>query len=163
MALKQQNQMMATFSMASMTDVIFLLLIFFMVTSTYVFPTALEVNLPQSTQQTAVKPSIRVYLDAEGNLATVKGDDEPLPMPRERLADWLTIAMQQDPEATVALYADESVPYGRIVDILNVGADVNTKIVLATKPTATPVRMQTDETAADMQPGVLSGEFSNPE
>lgn len=49
MALKRQHDMMAMFSMASMTDVIFLLLIFFMITSTFVFPTALEVNLPQST------------------------------------------------------------------------------------------------------------------
>ena len=51
--------------MASMTDVIFLLLIFFMVTSTFIFPTALEVNLPQSSEQTALKPSKRVYLDSE--------------------------------------------------------------------------------------------------
>ncbi|MDE6099831.1 MAG: biopolymer transporter ExbD, partial [Paramuribaculum sp.] len=47
MALKRQYDMTSLFSMASMTDVIFLLLIFFMVTSTFVFPTALEVNLPQ--------------------------------------------------------------------------------------------------------------------
>ena len=52
--------MMAMFSMASMTDVIFLLLIFFMITSTFVFPTALEVNLPQSSVQTALKPGTRV-------------------------------------------------------------------------------------------------------
>ena len=65
MALKKQHDMMAMFSMASMTDVIFLLLIFFMVTSTFVFPTALEVNLPQSSEQTAIKPGTRVYLDKE--------------------------------------------------------------------------------------------------
>ena len=46
MALKRQHDMLSMFSMASMTDVIFLLLIFFMVTSTFVFPSALEVNLP---------------------------------------------------------------------------------------------------------------------
>ena len=63
MALKRQHEISATFSMASMTDVIFLLLVFFMVTSTFVFPTALEVNLPQSSEQTAIKPGTRVYLD----------------------------------------------------------------------------------------------------
>ena len=67
MALKRQHDMMAMFSMASMTDVIFLLLIFFMITSTFVFPTALEVNLPQSTVQTALKPGTRVYIDKDGN------------------------------------------------------------------------------------------------
>lgn len=65
MALKRQYDMTSLFSMASMTDVIFLLLIFFMVTSTFVFPTALEVNLPQSSEQTAIKPSTRVFVDKD--------------------------------------------------------------------------------------------------
>ena len=46
MALKRQHDLLASYSMASMTDVIFLLLIFFMVTSTFVSPTAFEVDLP---------------------------------------------------------------------------------------------------------------------
>ncbi len=68
MALKRQYDMTSLFSMASMTDVIFLLLIFFMVTSTFVFPTALEINLPQSSEQTALKPSTRLYIDKELSL-----------------------------------------------------------------------------------------------
>ncbi len=139
MALKRSDNLMASFSMASMTDVIFLLLIFFMVTSTFVFPTALDVNLPQSTQQTALKPTIRIYIDAEGNLATVSGDQEPMSMTTVELLPWLKLAQQENPEGVVALYADEQVPYGRIVEILNLGAVADVKIVLATKPTATPV------------------------
>ena len=50
--------------MSSMTDVVFLLLIFFMVTSTFVFPSAVEVNLPQSSQTTQLKPSSRIYIDS---------------------------------------------------------------------------------------------------
>lgn len=131
--------------MASMTDVVFLLLIFFMVTSTYVFPTALEVNLPQSTEQTALKPTIRIYIDAEGGLATVVGSDDPEPMDLASLPTWLQLATAQPADAeteveipAIALYADESVPYGKIVEILNIGAQLNLKIVLATKPTSTP-------------------------
>lgn len=138
MALKRPHQMMATFSMASMTDVIFLLLIFFMVTSTYIFPTALDVNLPQSTRQTALKPSIRVYIDGEGALYSVIGDAEPLPIDGQQLKPWLSLAHEQDPEAMIALYADESVPYGRIVEILNLGAEIDIKIVLATRPSVAP-------------------------
>lgn len=67
MALKRRNRIEASFSMASMTDVIFLLLIFFMVTSTFVFPNAIKVNLPQSKQQAAVKPLARVTIDASLN------------------------------------------------------------------------------------------------
>lgn len=145
--------------MASMTDVVFLLLIFFMVTSTYVFPTALEVNLPQSTEQTALKPVIKIYLDAEGNLATVAGDaDEPMPMTLQDLPTWLTLAASQAEEQNpaIALFADESVPYGKIVEILNAGSQVNLKIVLATKPTeqaaATPTASAAPQPAAGANP-----------
>lgn len=138
MALKRQHRAMAEFSMASMTDVIFLLLIFFMVTSTYIFPTALEVNLPQSSQQTTKKPNIRIAIDAEGNISTAMGDAERQPMQPGELKTWLLLAKEQSPEeTTVALYADESVEYGQIVNILNVGAEVDVPIVLATKPLRT--------------------------
>lgn len=134
MALKRQNNMMAAFSMASMTDVIFLLLIFFMVTSTYIFPTAMEVNLPQSSQQTTKKPTIRIAIDADGNISTAMGDAERQPMRPDELKTWLMLAKEQSPEASVALYADENVAYGEIVKILNVGAEADVTIVLATKP-----------------------------
>lgn len=125
---------MAGFSMASMTDVIFLLLIFFMVTSTFVFPTAIDVNLPESSQQTAIKPGTTVYIDANQNIFASYGGEEPQPMDNSTLVTFLRLTTTQDPEAYIALYADESVPYGRIVEILNIGAENNFKMVLATKP-----------------------------
>ncbi|MDE5941937.1 MAG: biopolymer transporter ExbD [Muribaculaceae bacterium] len=133
MVLKRQNQMMAAFSMASMTDVIFLLLIFFMVTSTFVFPTGLEVTLPQSTQQSAVKPGTRVYIDAEQNIFASAGEEAPQPLQIDALVTFLQLAQQQDSTGFIALYADETVPYGRIVEVLNAGASHNLKMVLATK------------------------------
>ncbi|MDE6144221.1 MAG: biopolymer transporter ExbD, partial [Muribaculaceae bacterium] len=71
MALKKSFQSLDTFSMSSMTDVIFLLLIFFMVTSTLIFPAAIDVNLPQSSEQTSLKPVTEVYIDAENKLYLV--------------------------------------------------------------------------------------------
>ena len=126
--------MMTVFNMASMTDVIFLLLIFFMVTSTFVFPSALEVNLPQSSEQTAVKPGTRVWIDKDLNLFAAFGDEEPKPLKSDELMTFLQLAQQNSPEAFIALYADEEVPYGKIVEILDKGARLNVKIVLATKP-----------------------------
>ncbi len=134
MALKKQHDMMAMFSMASMTDVIFLLLIFFMVTSTYVFPTALEVNLPQSSEQTAVKSSTRVYIDNELKLYASFADEEPQPIEANALLSFLRLAQEQAPETFIAIYADENVPYGKIVEVLDMGARNNLKMVLATKP-----------------------------
>ena len=117
-----------------MTDVIFLLLIFFMVTSTFVFPSALEVNLPQSSEQTAVKPGTRVWIDKDLNLFAAFGDEEPKPLKSDELMTFLQLAQQNSPEAFIALYADEDVPYGKIVEVLDNGARLNVKIVLATKP-----------------------------
>lgn len=134
MALKRQHNMMSGFSMASMTDVIFLLLIFFMVTSTFVFPTALEVNLPQSGEQTAIKPGTRVYLDKDFNIFAQFGDEEPQQVDENQLIAFLTLTRQQSPDSFIALYADESVPYGKVVEILDKSARANLKMVLATKP-----------------------------
>lgn len=122
--------------MASMTDVIFLLLIFFMVTSTFIFPTALEVNLPQSSEQTALKPSKRVYLDSEGRIfVSAVGDREPQEIADlDRLLTFLQLAAENPAEDYIAVYADEDVTYGRLVEVLDLGARNNLKMVLATKP-----------------------------
>ena len=50
------------------------------------------------------------------------------------LVTFLTLAKEQDPEGYIALYADKDVPYGKVVEILNIGAEHNLKMVLATKP-----------------------------
>lgn len=147
MALRRPHDMMAMFSMASMTDVIFLLLIFFMVTSTFVFPTALEVNLPQSSEQTAIKPDTRVYIDKEHRLYASFGDEEPQAIEPEALLAFLQLAQKSEPESFIAIYADEEVPYGKIVEVLDMGARNNLKMVLATKPTQT-----TPSAAANPQP-----------
>ena len=132
MSLKRTNNMMAAFSMASMTDVIFLLLIFFMVTSTVVFPTALEVNLPESSHQTALKPSTRVFIDSEGRMyVSVSGEE--LAEARAKAAP--------DTDDFIAVYADEEVTYGALVKVLDLGAQNNLKMVLATKPAPASARI----------------------
>lgn len=138
--------------MASMTDVIFLLLIFFMITSTFVFPTALEVNLPQSSVQTALKPGTRVYIDKDNNLFASFGDEEPQAIDQTSLLAFLQLAQQNEPEGFIAIYADEEVTYGKIVEVLDMGARNNLKMVLATKPAQLPAT-----------PAPAAGESTTPE
>lgn len=145
MALKRQNELLATYSMASMTDVIFLLLIFFMVTSTLVFPTALEVNLPQSSEQTAIKPGTRVYIDKDQKLYASFGETEPQPLAEDQLLTFLQLTQKQDSAQFIALYADEAVPYGKIVEVLDLTARHNLKMVLATKPASVNNQMLREE------------------
>ncbi len=144
MALKRQNTMMAAFSMASMTDVIFLLLIFFMVTSTFVFPTALEVNLPESSKQTALKPTTRVYIDKEGAIYVTADESEPAPVDLDSLLAFLQLqaAKPEGGDDYIAVYADEEVTYGTLVRVLDLGAQNNLKMVLATKPAPASARPQ---------------------
>lgn len=133
MSLKRPQDMLATFSMASMTDVVFLLLVFFMVTSAFVFPTALEIDLPQSTEQTPVKPARRVYIDAEGAYYVADAESAPVAVTADSLSVWLT-GLAADSVSTVAVYADAEVEYGKVVEVLNAGAACAVKMVLATRP-----------------------------
>ena len=134
MALKRRHKIDATFSMASMTDVIFLLLIFFMITSTIVFPNSIKVNLPQSNQQAAAKPLTRVTM----NYYIAFGNEAAQPVTYDQLVQKLAETPQHDTERFVALYADETVPYREIVKILNIANDNRLKMVLAAKPVHNP-------------------------
>ena len=126
--------------MSSMTDVIFLLLIFFMVTSTIIFPAAIDVNLPQSSEQTSDKPITEVYIDAEENFYLVEDRNDstqtlssPVQITPDELASRLIAIQQKDSTRSVALYADSMVNYGKVVGILDMAARQNLKMVLATK------------------------------
>ena len=94
MALKRRHKIDATFSMASMTDVIFLLLIFFMITSTIVFPNSIKVNLPQSNQQAAAKPLTRVTIDENLNYYIAFGNEAAQPVTYDQLVQKLAEAPQ---------------------------------------------------------------------
>lgn len=120
--------------MSSMTDIIFLLLIFFMITSTLVAPNALKVNLPHSRKQTTTQSVARVTIDAEQHIYASADGEKDVPVTLEQLPAVLQSARTDSTELFVALYADESVPYKNIVEVLNVANDNNFKMVLATRP-----------------------------
>lgn len=138
MALKKPFQRLETFSMSSMTDVIFLLLIFFMVTSTLIFPAAIDVDLPQSSEQTTDKPLTEVYIDSVANYYLVADRMDTAESRQRRVnEEELIVALHQiqakDSTRTIALYADERVEYGNVVKVLDMAARNRLKMVLATK------------------------------
>ena len=132
--LKRRAKISPAFSMASMTDLIFLLLIFFMITSTMVSPNAIKVLLPQGKQQTSAKPLTRVIINKELQLFVAFGNDKEQPISMEELAPFLQQCAEREPEMYVALYADESVPYREIVSVLNIANENKFNMVLATRP-----------------------------
>lgn len=140
MALKRNFQSLDTFSMSSMTDVIFLLLIFFMVTSTIIFPSAIDVNLPQSSEQTSTKPITEVYINADNELFLVADRNDStqvLGIPRKielaQLETELRNIQALDSTRAIALYADSVVDYGKVVRVLDVAARNKLKMVLSTR------------------------------
>lgn len=118
-----------------MTDIIFLLLIFFMITSTLVSPNALKVNLPQSKKQTTMQGVAYVTIDSLEHIYASADGKEEVELTLDSLGSFLSSARENDStDLFVSLYADEKVAYKNIVDVLNVANDYKFKMVLATRP-----------------------------
>lgn len=120
--------------MSSMTDIIFLLLIFFMITSTMVAPNAIKVLLPQSKKQSTVKAVSHVVIDKDLNMYVGIGNGEERPVTLDELPAVIGEVNTDSTEMFVSLYADESVPYRNVVEVLNVANENHFKMVLATRP-----------------------------
>ena len=135
MALKKRNKVEAGFSMSSMTDIIFLLLLFFVIASTLSSPNDIKLNLPESRSKSSTKQIIaKVAIDAEGKLSVAKGNQKPVPIEPKLLESYLLNMASQDSISFVALYADQNIAYKEIVRVLDIANQHGFKIVIATKP-----------------------------
>lgn len=128
MALKRSNKLSAAFSMSSMTDIIFLLLIFFMLTSTLVHPNALKLLLPQSSNQTSAKPntSVSITKDLRYYVETKRVDFD-------QLEPTLQAKLGENSEIYIALHVDETVPMKEVVRVMNIAKKNKYKLILATR------------------------------
>lgn len=133
MALRSRNKVDANFNMSSMTDIVFLLLIFFMVTSTLVAPNALKLLLPSSNSQTEASPIATVSIKDmhDGTYVFAVGTTQCDPSEVELLLR-KEVAGQAEPY--VSLHVDKSVPMEEVVRIMNIAKDNEYKLILATKP-----------------------------
>lgn len=120
--------------MSSMTDIVFLLLIFFMVTSTLVAPNALKLLLPQSNNQTAAKPvttisvtkELRYYINDDGRLRRIEFREiEPFLQNRYGIGN---------DDIYISLHAEKSVPWDEVVKIMNIARKNKYKMIAATAP-----------------------------
>ena len=135
MAFKRSTKVMSDIGMSSMTDLVFLLLIFFLITSTLVNPNALKLLLPKSTGQVSAKPTVSVSIkDWGGETYTyhINGDETPVHF--ADLEDGLVELLQGDEDPTFSIYSDESVPIKEVVSIMNIAKRNHYKVILATQP-----------------------------
>ena len=135
MALKRNTKVDAQFSVSSMTDIVFLLLIFFLVTSTLINPNALKLLLPKSTGQVSAKATVSVSIKDWGNdTYTYHVNGDKVPASYEQVEDQLIGLLSQEEDPTFSIYSDQSVPVGEVVQIMNIAKRNHYKVILATQP-----------------------------
>lgn len=129
MDLKRRSKVSADFSLSSMTDIVFLLLIFFMLASTLVTTSALDLVLPSSKAQTVKRKDVTINISPDvrfsvGNQIVSEAELESVVL-RE-------VAGKED--AVVILRADKSVPYEKVVKVMDIAYRNRLKMIAATDP-----------------------------
>ncbi|CAH1002088.1 Tol-Pal system protein TolR [Neolewinella maritima] len=130
MGLKRSNRANAQFNMSSLTDIIFLLLIFFMLTSNFV--QIRPFDLPKSDSQTVAPTNIVVELEKSGGLR-VNNIEVSQASVLAALSDALEQTNNQK-DATVTIVAETGVPFSRITPIMNLAAQRRARAIIATQP-----------------------------
>lgn len=134
MALKRRNRVSAMFAMSSMTDLIFLLLLFFVMASTMSSPNDIKINLPQAKAKTNTKQVVaKVSIDNLGNYFVALGREKPVAIAVEDLEGYLCGIQQMDSTMYVALHADQDIAYKEVVNVLDIANQHKMKLVIATR------------------------------
>ena len=130
-----RNKPDTNFSMASMSDMVFLLLIFFMLTSTLVAPNAIKLLLPNSQSKTMSKQTVTVYINKARDIYVDERKVNPA-----NLENVLFGLIRNESAASVVLRADKTAPVQDIVVVIDAVNNINNKnntqhkVILATKP-----------------------------
>ena len=129
MALKSKHQVQSAFSTSSMTDIVFLLLIFFMLTASFITPSGLPVNLPTSKASTIVLQKVSVTITDD--IRFLVNDKRVQKSALER-----TLARElEGKDGLVTLHVDKSVPVEHLVYVAGIATSLKAKVSIATKPT----------------------------
>lgn len=127
MGLQSKNKIDASFSMSSMTDIIFLLLIFFMLTSSFITPSGLPVNLPSSETSDIVMQEVTVTVTKDLRFSV---NDRVVG--RDQIKSELT-ALLQGKKGQVVLHIDKEVPVEYLVEIGGIAAALEANVSIATQ------------------------------
>lgn len=129
MNIRGRNKVTPEFNMSSMTDIVFLLLIFFMLTSTMVTTNALDLVLPKAKGKTDSNKNISVSINKDLEFFI---DKEKIP--EADLESRLLAVLGGDQEKAIVLRAEEGVPIEKAVNVLDIANRNQIKVVLAVRP-----------------------------
>ncbi|WP_298370644.1 biopolymer transporter ExbD [uncultured Lutibacter sp.] len=129
MDIRGRNKINPNFNMSSMTDIVFLLLIFFMITSTLVTTSALDILLPKASGKTENRKSVSVSITKK---LTFYIDNKKV---REaRLEQDLLSQLAGKESPTIVLRAEEGVPIEKAVKVMDIANRNRIKVILAVRP-----------------------------
>ena len=129
MAIKRGSKVEVGFSASSMTDLIFLLLLFMMLSTTLINPNAVKLTLPKSSNQLNYKPYTTVSINSDLGYFI-----ETTPVSFDRLEETLVAKLTGTEDPTVSLHCDKSVPIEEVVKVMNIAMKNKFKLILATRP-----------------------------
>ncbi len=129
MNIQPRNKLETSFSLTSMTDIIFQLLIFFMLTSSFINPAVLPVNLPSSKASTTITPKVQILITKEKKYFV---NDELVS--KEKLEEKIKNALRNASEPIVVLNVDKSVPTEYFVYVASIATKLDAKVSIATNP-----------------------------
>ncbi|MGP1621058.1 MAG: ExbD/TolR family protein [Candidatus Cryptobacteroides sp.] len=134
MGFKKNTRVLSDMSMSSMTDLVFLLLIFFLITSTLINPNALKLLLPKSTGQVSAKATVSVSIKDCGNdIYTYHINGNETPIQFDMIEGNLIDLLGKEEEPTFSIYSDENVPIKEVVAVMNIAKKNHYKVILATQ------------------------------
>ena len=129
MNLRGRNKVSAEFSMSSMTDIVFLLLVFFLLTSPAITPDALDLILPKAKGKSSNQQKASVSITKDGAYYVYKERVSEFSIEKE-----LKAALAGQKEPTIILRAEEGVPIEDAVFVMDIANKNNFKVVLAVRP-----------------------------
>lgn len=129
MAIKRSSKIDMGGGTASQTDLIFLLLLFLMISTTLINPNALKLLLPKSSNANKEKPYTTVSITADLQYFV-----EMEQVSFDQLAGRLRTRLEGVEEPTISLHCDRTVPVDEVVKVMNIARDNKYKLVLATAP-----------------------------
>lgn len=129
MAIKRGSKVDKSYSAASMTDLMFLLLIFMLISTTLINPNALKLMLPKSANQLKEKPYTTVSITKDLQFYV-----EMEPVPFDRLESALRQKLDGVEKPAISLHCDKTVPIDEVVKVMNIAKDNKYTLTLATSP-----------------------------
>ena len=136
MEVKKENFAQKFVKLVTRNPIVFLLLIFFLVTSTLINPNALKLLLPKSTGQVSAKATVSVSIkhwqDKNRFSYHINGNETPIRF--DKIEDELIELLQAEDDPTFSIYADETVPIKEVVAVMNIAKRNHYKVIMATSP-----------------------------